>query len=42
MEAESSEDDLHFVQGITVKNTQKQQKCFKVNDAQSDHSELVK
>ena len=42
MEAESSEDDLHFVQGITVKNTQKQQKCFKVNDAHSDHSELVK
>ena len=42
VEAESSEDDLHFVQGITVKNTQKQQKCFKVNDAHSDHSELVK
>ena len=42
MEVESSEDDLHFVQGITVKNTQKQQKCFKVNDAHSDHSELVK
>ena len=42
MEAESLEYDLHFVQGITVKNTQKQQKCFKVNDAHSDHSELVK
>ena len=44
MEAESLEDDLHFVQGITVKNTQKQQKCFNVNDAHSDHthSELVK
>ena len=42
MEAESSEDDLQFVQGITVKNTQKQHKCFKVNDAHSDHSELVK